>query len=110
MLNIFVIILSILILWIIIVAILFKDEIKNTKEKDPAAVGFIQIILLYSGLHAVIVEIVGDKLYQLEVGVSRDRGKGDQLFEHFPRCESSRHYPPCRTRPAAGRSRWRSIH
>jgi len=53
--TILIILLAIFIIKIALIAIFFKDEIKNTQEKDPAARGFLQIILLYSGLHAIIV-------------------------------------------------------
>ncbi len=33
---------------------LFSGEIKSAREKDPAAKGSFQIVLLYSGLHAVV--------------------------------------------------------
>lgn len=38
-----------------IVAVVFQKEIKSTKDKDPASKGYLQIILLYPGLHALIV-------------------------------------------------------
>ena len=36
------------------IAVLFKEEIQITKERDPAANSVIEILLLYPGLHAVI--------------------------------------------------------
>jgi serine O-acetyltransferase len=51
------ILLSILVLFavtVVVIGVFFKEEIKNTREKDPAARGFVQIILVYSGLHAII--------------------------------------------------------
>ena len=45
---------SIVILFVFIVAWLFSDEIKATREKDPAATGYLEIVLFYPGLHALI--------------------------------------------------------
>ena len=38
----------------ILVALFFQEEIRCTKEKDPAAKSYLEIILLYPGLHALI--------------------------------------------------------
>lgn len=38
----------------IVIVKLFSDEITSAREKDPAAKGCFQIVLLYSGLHAVM--------------------------------------------------------
>ena len=40
--------------FVLLVTIFFKQEIESCKEKDPAAKGFIEIVLLYPGLHAII--------------------------------------------------------
>ncbi len=40
--------------FVLLIAIVFSDEIKATKDRDPASKGYLQIILLYAGLHAVI--------------------------------------------------------
>ena len=41
--------------FIFVVALFFQKEIQATKDRDPAAKGYLPIILLYSGLHAVII-------------------------------------------------------
>lgn len=41
-----------------------KDEIKVVKERDPAARSTFEILLTYSGLHAVLVYRLSHKLYQ----------------------------------------------
>src|SRR3989338_10938103 len=48
-------------------AVFFAEEIKSTKEKDPAATGYFEIILLYSGLHAIIAHRIAHRLWQLRV-------------------------------------------
>ncbi len=51
---IFLIFSTILLILYFFITIKFSDEIKSTREKDPAAKGNFQIVLLYSGLHALI--------------------------------------------------------
>lgn len=40
--------------YVFVASFFFSKEIKSTREKDPAAKGNLEIILLYPGLHAVI--------------------------------------------------------
>jgi len=64
----FITILSFLVLIIVgfalAAAIFFADEIKSTKERDPAATSYLQIILLYSGLHAIIAHRITHRLWR----------------------------------------------
>ena len=41
-------------LWYLFVLMMFPEEIRSAREKDPAAKGNFQIIFLYPGLHAII--------------------------------------------------------
>ena len=41
-----------------------KDEIRVVKERDPAATSDIEVLLLYSGLHAVLAHKVSHKLHK----------------------------------------------
>lgn len=47
-----------------IISTLFADEIRSAREKDPAARNNIQIILLYAGLHAIIMYRMANWLWQ----------------------------------------------
>ena len=38
-----------------IIAIVFNKEIKVVFDRDPAAVNFLEVLLTYSGLHAIII-------------------------------------------------------
>ncbi|MCA9400962.1 MAG: serine O-acetyltransferase [Candidatus Omnitrophica bacterium] len=49
------VLLTFLVLYVLLVAVFFAKEIKSTKDKDPAAQNYLEIILLYSGLHAVVL-------------------------------------------------------
>ena len=62
-------IINILIVLIIlfVIAVLFSEEIKATKERDPAAKSLIQIILLYPGFHAIIIYRITNALWRLKI-------------------------------------------
>lgn len=44
-----------------------SDEIKAVKDRDPAAKSSLEIILLYAGLHAIVLHRLAHKLWQLKV-------------------------------------------
>lgn len=52
---------------ILAVAIFFAEEIRSTKDRDPAATSYLPIILLYSGLHAIIFYRMSHALWQMKV-------------------------------------------
>ena len=41
-----------------------KDDVKAVKERDPAAKSTLEVMLTYSGLHAVIAYRISHKLYK----------------------------------------------
>ncbi|HQP09781.1 MAG TPA: serine O-acetyltransferase [Candidatus Omnitrophota bacterium] len=45
----------------------FSQVIRETKEKDPASQGYLQIILLYSGLHALIAHEIAHVLWKMKI-------------------------------------------
>jgi len=49
---------------VFLIGVLFKEEILSVKERDPAARGYFQIILIYSGLHAIIAYRITHALWQ----------------------------------------------
>jgi serine O-acetyltransferase len=49
---------------IILILIFFNEEIRAAQKKDPAAKGFLEIILLYQGLHALIAHRIAHVFYQ----------------------------------------------
>jgi len=53
--------------FILLVAVFFSQAIKETQEKDPSSRGYLQIILLYSGLHALIAHRIAHSLWKLKV-------------------------------------------
>lgn len=61
------ILILILAAYVLLVAIFFSQAIKETQEKDPASKGYLQIILLYSGLHALIAYQIAHPLWKLKI-------------------------------------------
>jgi serine O-acetyltransferase len=46
---------------------MLKYEIKNVLEKDPAAKGFLEVILLYPSIHAIILYRIAHFLYSHKI-------------------------------------------
>jgi len=57
----------ILVAFVVLVTIVFSREIKATKEKDPAAKGFLEIILLYPGLHALMTHRIAHAIWKCKL-------------------------------------------
>lgn len=49
---------------ILLLAIIFRDEIVCAQKKDPAARGFLEVLLLYPGVHAVIYHRIAHALHK----------------------------------------------
>jgi len=49
------------------VALFFRKEIKATFDRDPAAKNFIEVLLTYAGLHALIFYRISNLLFKLGV-------------------------------------------
>jgi len=52
---------------IVLIAIFFSSEIRSARAKDPAAKSSLEIILLYPGLHAVIIYRIAHFFYSLRL-------------------------------------------
>ncbi len=61
------IIISAVILFIAVIAITFRGEVKAAFERDPAATSFLEVLLTYSGLHAIIMYRIAHGLLKLKV-------------------------------------------
>ena len=53
-------------LWMI-AAITFRKEIEATFERDPAATNFVEVLLTYSGLHAIIFHRASHALLKMRI-------------------------------------------
>ena len=51
----------------VLVAILFFEDIKAARKRDPAAKSFLEVVLLYQGLHALVSHRVAHFLYNIRL-------------------------------------------
>lgn len=51
----------------LLICIVFLDEIKAAKDRDPAAKNFLEIALLYSGFHAIVAYRIGHVLWKMKI-------------------------------------------
>lgn len=65
-LKILFILIVLFILKVILIAIFFYKEIKAAQERDPAARNFLEVLLLYQGLHAVINHRISHFFYKIK--------------------------------------------
>ncbi len=66
-LKILFILIGLAIIKIILIAIFFYEEIKTAQKRDPAAKSFLEILLLYQGLHALISHRIAHFFYKLHL-------------------------------------------
>jgi len=52
---------------VILISLFFYKEIKTAQQKDPAAKGFLEVILLYQGLHALISHRIAHFFYKMRL-------------------------------------------
>jgi serine O-acetyltransferase len=61
------ILIALFILKIILISIFFYKEIQAARAKDPAAKNFLEVLLLYQGLHAIISHRAAHFFYKLKL-------------------------------------------
>jgi len=49
--------------------ILFSDEIKTVKDRDPATKSALEVLLLYPGLHALVLYRIGHQLWEWKIPI-----------------------------------------
>lgn len=64
-----IIVISIFIAAVILIRVFFMSEIKGVFERDPAARNILEVILLYSGLHAIIFYRIARSLYIMKAPI-----------------------------------------
>ena len=67
--DIFIIVISIFVAVVLLIWFFFKSEIAGVFERDPAARNILEVILLYSGLHAIIFYRIAHPLYLMKVPI-----------------------------------------
>ncbi len=60
-------VLAVILAYLVFVSLIFKKEIKAIFECDPAATNFMEVLLTYSGLHAIIFYRIAHKLFKIGV-------------------------------------------
>jgi serine O-acetyltransferase len=50
-----------------VIFFIFTDEIKTVKDRDPAATGILEILLLYPGLHALVFYRISHQLWSWKI-------------------------------------------
>lgn len=58
---------ALIILKLILISVFFYGDIRVAQKKDPAAKGFLEVLLLYQGLHALVSYRVAHFLYKLRL-------------------------------------------
>jgi len=67
LINILLALIAFALLKILVISVLFYTEIKEAQKKDPAARSFLEIVLLYQGLHALILYRIGNFFYRIRL-------------------------------------------
>ncbi len=63
--NVLTILFLIFVLKLIIISVIFFEEIRAAQKRDPAAKGFLEVLFLYQGLHALVYHRAAHFLYKL---------------------------------------------
>ncbi len=63
--NIFIVLIVIAAVKLILISVFFYDDIRAARKRDPAAKSFLEVTLLYSGLHALIYFRIAHALYKM---------------------------------------------
>ncbi len=58
---------GVIVLFLIITAVVFRNELKATRERDPAATSIGEVLLTYAGLHAVVLYRLAHFLRNLKI-------------------------------------------
>lgn len=56
-----------LVIYLVLAAISFRDEIKSALERDPAARSAIEVMVTYSGFHAIIIHRITHALLKAKI-------------------------------------------
>jgi serine O-acetyltransferase len=66
-LNIIYILIALALLKITLIAVFFYGDIRAAQKRDPAAKSFLEVLLLYQGLHALVTYRVGHFFYKMQL-------------------------------------------
>ena len=63
------VILAIAAVFFVMIALLFRTEIRAAFERDPAATNYLEVLLTYSGLHVVISHRIASFLWKVKIPI-----------------------------------------
>ena len=69
LLSIVILVMSAIVLFLLLIALIFRGEVRAVFERDPAAVSFWEVLLTYSGLHAIISHRIAHLLFKWHIPV-----------------------------------------
>ena len=69
MMDILIILILLAVIKFMAIYIIFSDEIKTIKERDPAAKSAVEVLLLYPGLHALVFYRISHQLWEWKIPV-----------------------------------------
>jgi serine O-acetyltransferase len=52
---------------VLLISVLFYSDIRTAQKKDPAAKGFLEVLFLYPGVHALVYYRIAHSLYRLHL-------------------------------------------
>lgn len=67
LLSLSLILISLVLVWIFVILLGFRKEIEAVFDRDPAARTYIEVVLLYSGLHAIVMYRIAHFLLSVRV-------------------------------------------
>lgn len=69
LLSVVILVISAIVLFLLLIALVFRGEVRAVFERDPAAVSFWEILLTYSGLHAIISHRIAHLFFKWHIPV-----------------------------------------
>jgi len=67
--DVFLFIVIAILAWIVLLLIAFRREIDAIFDRDPAARSYLEVVLLYSGLHAIVLHRISRPLFLLRIPI-----------------------------------------
>ena len=65
--NILIILLVFVLIKLTLISVFFYEDIRGVQKRDPAAKSFLEIVLLYQGLHALVIFRIAHALYKMHL-------------------------------------------
>jgi len=69
LISLFIVFLVIILAYFVFLLLFFRKEITGAYERDPAAKGILEIILLYCGLHALVFYRIANFLWRMKIPI-----------------------------------------